>query len=336
MTVLKRMTLIGMLFFCMLSTTKCLSSQQRKDEGKQSEMQTDVLPAVQEQKVNLTLRHNGVVRSFHLFVPPSPLAVTGSSMLRGTYKLPMVIYIHGGGANYKSLYKDNLDKAAKKYGFLLVAPNALKDGRRMMSSRWNGGKWKGGECCGDSDDVGFISDMIDQLILKYNADPKRIYATGISNGGLMVNRLGCELADKIAAIATVAPAAVPDLCAPSRPIPVLNIHGTGDPCNPFDGSLPTGVCSKVDYVRMPPHETVARWKSINGCSESGQTERNGAVTCTTYPCKGGTEVKFCAVEGMGHTWPSGSQYFFKRVVGAVSKDISTDDIWKFFAKHTLP
>jgi polyhydroxybutyrate depolymerase len=326
-TVWKQMRIA--VLFCLFATTNCLSSPRQ-------EIKKNQMSSAEEQKLNFTMQHKGIERSFHIYVPPSPVGAAELAAKVMPAKRPAVIYIHGGGADYKSMYKDKLDETAKKFGFLLVAPNALKEDGKIMSSRWNGGKWKGGRCCGDNDDVGFISDLIDHLIKEYNVDSKRIYATGISNGGLMVNRLACELADKIAAIATVAPAALPDSCTPARPISVLNIHGTGDPCNPFDGSLPTGVCSKVDYVRMPPHETVARWKSINGCSETGLTEKMGGVTCTTYPCQKGTELKFCSVEGMGHTWPSGSQYFFKSVVGAVSHELSTDDIWIFFSKHKLP
>lgn len=274
-----------------------------------------------------SLSHDGLQREYRIHLPPAYRA--------GGKKMPVVVYLHGGGGSPKSAYKDGLDKAADTLGFILAMPKATRVMWGPLASRWNGGTWKGGHCCGSADDIGFISKMIDQLVSHLAVDPRRIYATGISNGGLMANRVACELADKIAAVATVAPAAVPQSCAPSRPIPVMNIHGTGDPCNPFDGSVPTGLCRKADYKRMSPRETVDFWRRVNRCTGEPAVTTRGTLTFARYACPNGAEVEFCTVEGMGHTWPSGSQYFSARLVGPVSHEISTADIWAFFQRHAL-
>lgn len=249
--------------------------------------------------------------------------------------MPVVIYLHGGGGSIKSAYIDGLDDAADQLGFILAIPAATRVKWGPLASRWNGGEWAGGQCCGSADDVGFISKMIDEVTKQFHADPTRIYATGISNGGLMTNRVACELADKIAAVATVAPAALPERCAPSRPISIMDIHGTGDLCNPFDGSVPTGACGKTDYKRMSPKEVVDAWRRINGCSEGPARETRGSLAFSKYPCRDNSEVLFCKVEGMGHTWPSGSQYLSARLVGPVSHEISMRDLWEFFQRHSL-
>ena len=274
-----------------------------------------------------TLMHDGQAREYEVYLPHS-YSADGP-------KLPLVLYIHGAGGKIKSAYLDGLDEAADQFGFVLAVPLATDVKGGFLGTRWNGGKWEGGSCCGKADDIGFISKMIDEVVGKYRINEKRIYATGISNGGLMVNRIACELAHKVAAVSTVAPTAIPEPCLPTRPISVMNIHGTGDPANPFDGGE-VGRGFKVDYRKMPPLEVVAKWVEINGCSNSGKVSyQNGAATCTSYPCNGESELVFCKVEEMGHVYPSGSQYFFKAVVGPVSYDIGHQQVWDFFMKHSL-
>ena len=56
---------------------------------------------------------------------------------------------------------------------------------------------------GLGEDVRFISDLIDHLQAKYNIDPSRIYANGLSNGGGMSFVLSCTLSDRIAAVGMV-------------------------------------------------------------------------------------------------------------------------------------
>ena len=249
----------------------------------------------------------------------------------GINRLPVVIYLHGSGGDAESAYRDGIDQYAEKHGFILISPQALRmTWWRSSSTRWNGGEWDGGSCCGTADDVGFISMLIEDIKDKFRIDNSRVYATGISNGGLMVNRLACELSDKIAAIATVAPTAIPNPCVPSFALSVMNIHGTSDPCNPYDGSNPTGICGTVDYTRMSPIQVVAKWRDILNCFGVPKTiYQKGKATCSSFECKD-KKVVFCKVEDMGHTWPSGSQYLPESIIGAVSYDLSMDQIWEFF------
>jgi polyhydroxybutyrate depolymerase len=243
--------------------------------------------------------------------------------------IPLVIYLHGGGGNMQSAFDDHVDRTADKFGFILAAPQGL-------NRSWNGGTWLTGSCCGDADDVGFIARMIDDIARDFPLDQARVYAMGISNGGLMTNRLACDLSSRIAAIATVAPAAIESPCLPSVPVPVMDIHGTGDRCNPyFGGEPPLALCANVPYVRMTPREVVATWLELNRCvaRDPALVYSKGAANCVAFlPC-GRADVEFCQVEGMGHTWPSGDQYLPASAVGPVSFDISTDQIWDFFARH---
>lgn len=279
---------------------------------------------------DFSLEYGGLTRTYKVHVPPQYKSISPASA---------VIYVHGGGGNARSAYLDKMDKTSDKFGFILAIPEAtgeIKLGE--LRGAWNGGKWATGECCGNADDVGFISAMIENIKQDFNVDEKRVYAAGISNGGLMTNRLACELSDKIAAIATVAPTAIPSDCKPSRLIPVMDIHGTADTCNPFDGSEPANpICKNVPYKRMPPAKVVDAWLKINKCPREGSKiiYKNGEAVCTSYSgCENDAEVAFCKVAGMGHIWPSG---FESRLLGVypVSYDISTDQIWEFFKRHQL-
>lgn len=279
-----------------------------------------------------SINHDGLVRKYKVHIPPN---------YDKDKKTPMVIYVHGGGGDMRAAYMDGMDKMSDKHNFILAIPEGTGEVKLgYLRGSWNGGKWETGECCGNTDDVGFISRMIDELERKVNVDGKRIYATGISNGGLMTNRLGCELSDKIAAIAPVAPAALMSNCNPSRPMPVIDIHGTADPANPPDGSEPSSIFGpsgilEMPYKRMTPYQVVDVWKKINSCSDNQIAGyENGDARCVIYnDCANGTEVELCMIEGMGHTYPSGSQYLPESTVGPVSYDISFNQIWEFFKKH---
>jgi polyhydroxybutyrate depolymerase len=278
-----------------------------------------------------TLEHEGIDRKYKIHIPRK---------YDPEFATALVIYIHGGGGNMTAAYMDGLADMSDKYGFILAVPESTgKNKLGRLWGIWNGGKWEGGECCGSADDIGFIDKMISAVGTDYNIDPGRVYVTGISNGGLMTNRIGCELADKIAAIAPVAATGIETNCTPSLPVPVMIIHGTNDPANPPDGSDPRGIFKKglfsMPYKRMTPYETTAKWLNINKCSGrivSGFS--NNGAKCLIYDdCSNDAEVVLCIVEGMGHTFPGGSQYLPENKVGKRTDDMTFDQIWEFFRKH---
>lgn len=272
------------------------------------------------------LIHEGLIRNYKVHVPAD---YDGG-------ELPMVIYLHGGGGNMNAAYLDGLDEMSDKHGFILAVPEGTGEFKfGNIRASWNGGEWETGECCGDADDVGFISKMIEEIENNFEINSEKIYVTGISNGGLMANRLGCELADKISAIATIAPAGLMSNCNPTKTISVMNIHGTEDPINPVDGSEPSVNLFNTSYKRMNPYQIVDKWKKINNCSNvSIKSYENAGAKCITYnECVNNSEVELCIIDGMGHTYPSGAQYLPKSIVGPVSKNISFDQIWKFFEEN---
>lgn len=121
-----------------------------------------------------TLIHNGIARSYVVRAPREPAQHNG--------RLPLVLVLHGGGGN--AAVAENMtgftEKAAKE-GFIVVYPEGSSRFKDKLLT------WNAGHCCGYAmhnrvNDVGFINALLDKLIQDYPVDPKRIYATGMSNG----------------------------------------------------------------------------------------------------------------------------------------------------------
>lgn len=285
---------------------------------------------------NFSLVHDELTRKYTVHIPPG---------YNKNVTSPVVIYLHGGGGSIRGAYLDGMDKSSDSFGFILVIPAGTGPIPDILLT-WNGGEWIKNEttekCCGyasehNVDDVGFISEMIDKVKKNFNVDEKRIYATGISNGGLMSYRLACELSDKIVAVAPVAPPGSPSSCTPLIPVSIMHVHGTADPCAPFNGGLGGGCLGSEQYEMQSAEEMVDSWVRRANCSVNFTIiYQKGNATCISYrECKDGTEVEFCTIEGGGHTWPSGSQYLPIDKIGPVSYDLSNDQIWEFFERHPM-
>ena len=192
-----------------------------------------------------------------------------------------------------------------------------------------------------ADDLAFFNLMLDDVSSKFSVDTSRIYATGLSEGGLMAFRIGCALADRLAAIAPVG-AAMPKTmtCLPSRPMPVVMINGKSDPIVPFGG----GRAHNLDLSTISVEDSAKMWAKINRCSEKpnrskvaprdkGGTEMN----VDTYgDCQKSAKVLLYGLKGTGNTWPSGEQYALEREVGKTSHDIDANQlIWSFLGEHRL-
>jgi len=192
------------------------------------------------------------------------------------------------------------------------------------------------------DDVGFISEIIGGMIEKYAIDSNRVFVTGISNGGFMSLRLGMELSEKIKAIAPVT-ASIPvegvSAVQSVRGISLLLMNGTDDPLVPYYGGT-IKVLRRKRGESISTDETIRLWREQLQC-EGDPVEnllpdtdpKDGTrVHRTSYPsCYNGTKVILYRVEGGGHTWPGGRQYFGKWLIGKTSRDINACDvIWNFF------
>ncbi|MCE9552062.1 MAG: dienelactone hydrolase family protein [Planctomycetes bacterium] len=250
---------------------------------------------------------------------------------------PVVLIFHGAGMNASlAMPLTGMNQKADEAGFLAVYPSGTGVGPWLT---FNAGGRQGKLAEGSADDVKYVGALLDDLATVANVDSKRVYATGISNGGMMCYRLAAEMADRIAAIAPVAGTMAIEKAVPKRPVPVMHFHGTADKMVPFGGP-DQGTPKFLTFKSV--EESVAIWRKINECpdeptnKELPDKEVDGTkVRQKTYgPGKDGAEVVLIEIEGGGHTWPG------KRppisFIGKSTRDISANDLmWEFFQKHPM-
>ncbi len=267
------------------------------------------------------------VRQYKVHVPPS---------YQPDVPTPVVFCIHGLGQDAVLFCVTGaaMDAKSDEAGFILVMPNGYQN------------SWNAGTCCGGAsseqlDDVALFRAIFDEVGKHVNIDLDRVYATGLSNGGYMSYRLACDAADIFTAVAPGAGAiGINDIgggtnassdfveCKPSRPVSVLDIHGTDDPLIPY--SLQA--------------QSLSLMATNNGCTTStspaSQPPSGGDTTCVTYEgCASGTELTGCTIQGGGHCWfgspdcGTGGGDIGLAIVGANSDTMkNTDAVWDFFKR----
>lgn len=247
---------------------------------------------------------------------------------RSGARVPLVIALHGAGGNAEraELMTGFTDKA-KKEGFVVVYPDG---GGRLRTTLLT---WNAGRCCGyamreNVDDVGFIKALIDHLVASYPIDDKRIYVTGMSNGGMMAHRLGIELSDRIAAIAPVMGALFGGERKPAYPVSALMINGL------LDKSIPIDERAQSSSLYQPATYQGTFWARANGCADTPKEEETVTLTHWHYQCPPGRDVDLLVVKDSGHAWPGGERGLISGVEPSQSLN-ATDVIWDFFKAHPL-
>jgi polyhydroxybutyrate depolymerase len=276
------------------------------------------------------IEHDGRRRTFRLHVPPGPAR-----------PMPLVLLLHGGGgsgAGMEVLTEGGFDRIADREHVLVAYPDGVGKG-------WNDGRrdLKSEAVREQVDDLGFLTALVSELARSYPVDATRVYAAGISNGGLMSYRLACDAADIFAAVAPVAANLSVELasrCHPSRPMPILITSGTEDPIMPWDGGEIRVLWMKRGVV-LPISDTFARWEQLDHCGRTeilpvidhDPTDGTSVVEHVATGCAGGSEVRLDEVRGGGHTWPDGLLYLGVRIVGRVSREIDANEaIWSFLSR----
>jgi polyhydroxybutyrate depolymerase len=272
-----------------------------------------------------TLEVAGGSRAFRIHVPPGYDPAT---------PLPVVLMFHGGGGSGRQFQEASadMDPIADREGFITVYP----DGTGALRT------WNGGGCCGAAvtqniDDVGFVGALLDHVEASLCVDRNRFFASGMSNGGILSHRLGCELSERLAAIAPVAGTELTSSCSPTRPVAVMHTHGTDDGHVPWAGGQGCGPTSEVDFTAVP--ETLERWRARNGCAATTSvTFTQGNGSCATYEgCADGADVTLCSIDGGGHSWPGGkpaADLVECPGNGPQSSSFSASAaIWSFFSAH---
>ena len=269
-----------------------------------------------------SLTFKGLVRTYLLHVPPGYVNTKPTSL---------IIALHGGfGSALNIENQSKLSIKSDEANFIVVYPEGIK----VFGVR----TWNAGGCCGPAesfniDDVGFIDALIKKLSLEYNIDQKRIYATGISNGGMMSYRLASDLANKIAAVAPVAATMViKTKLNPSRPVPIIHFHSFNDINVPYKGGVGSGVSGHYN----PPLDSVFNvWMNVNGCVKRDTVKNDQNYLLVKWSnCNKNSEIHFYMTRDGGHSWPGGVKYL---PGDEPSRVINADDLmWEFFQAHPMP
>lgn len=262
-------------------------------------------------------------RSYLLHVPNS---------LPGNRPAPLVLVFHGGGGHAWNMPRfTGFDDLADKAGFIVAYPESF-------NTHWNDGR-----DLSPADDVGFINALIAEVQRGHNIDAKRIYATGMSNGGFFSQRLACDLAGKIAAVASIAatmPEPLVPMCKPAKPVSVMFIQGTKDPLVPIDG----GAVARTHGKCVSLAAASSFWRSHDQTSSTpassdfpDQAHDGTKVHRDLYSGgKQGTEVVVYTIDGGGHTWPGRVPYRPVFLVGRATRNLNaTQVVWEFFQKHSM-
>jgi poly(3-hydroxybutyrate) depolymerase len=252
----------------------------------------------------LTLEVDGVPRQYLLNVPEA---------YSGNEAVPLLFDFHQIGGTAQQQFKDSqLDSIAERENFILVTPQAV------------GGVWTvtGFPISNDADDFGFVDGLIDELKQNYNIDADRIYATGMSQGAFLAFDLACNFSDIFAAIAPVSGAMSPLLqqeCAPERPLPVLQTHGTADDQIPY-GAAEDAIDWWVDFNNTSEQPEIKQLP--DPFPENGTTVESWVYENTNT----GVNVEHFRINGGGHVWP-GSEG---------DSDINmAEEIWRFLSRFDL-
>ncbi|MFV0259089.1 MAG: alpha/beta hydrolase family esterase [Acidimicrobiales bacterium] len=282
-------------------------------------------------QTTVSMAFEGRTRVYELVVPPSydPAVPT-----------PLVLNWHGLGSDGpEQLMFSGYPATAEREGFLVAAPTGVPAPGEVYNS------W---ELTDDDDptrdDLAFAGALLDNLIATTCVDEARVYTTGMSNGGYFSSRLVCELADRIAAAASVAGLHHPDGCSPSRPVPYLAFHGEEDTIVPYNGggysTLFPGI--RIDLFEAVIPEEFTEFATGDGCDAAPVADAiTENVTSLTYQgCPDGIEAAFYRIADGGHTWPgsaASAAVSEPAGLGKTNTEINATDLsWAFFSRHSLP
>ena len=272
-----------------------------------------------QQTINGTIVHDGIVRSYKLYIP---------SIYSGNMAVPLLFNFHGytSNSNEQMIY-GNFRNIADTANFLVVHPQGTLDVNN--TTHFNVG-WGGSSV----DDVGFTEALLDSLSAAYSIDQNRIYAVGMSNGGFMSFKLACELSNKIAAVGSVTGSMTPSTlgnCNASHPMPIIQIHGTTDPTVPYNGSA--GWTASVTNV-------LNHWATFNNCStvptvvNVPNTNALDGSTVEKYTYENGdncSEVVHFKITNGQHTWPGS----IINLAGTNFDINASVEIWNFLSKYDI-
>jgi len=300
--------------------TGCTATPQESPPNTETPIPSEVpptetpIPMVPPGDSERTVMVGDLERSYLLHIPPN---------LEVSTSVAVVFLFHGSERSAIQFQPFGFRELADEKEFVIITPN----GTTQNSEAPNELSWNAGTCCNDPvinniDEAAFIHEILADLESVITVDPKRIYAHGYSNGGMVVYRLACEMSETFAAISPYAGALIYNPCQPQQPISILEIHGEKDTTVPFEGGFGVGVRDMAEGFPSTM-EVVETWAQFNGCTESSQIETgDDNITHAIYAdCEAGSVVEFITIKDQGHEYPRNAVLPMSEI------------IWNFFDAH---
>jgi polyhydroxybutyrate depolymerase len=297
-----------------------------------------------------TLTFDGMQRDYRLHVPPA--AASGKP-------LPLVLNLHGATQNAQlEEITSDMDPNADMNGYLVAYPDGTRIAKVLtpdpVAKNAQYG-WNAGQCCGlpvtkHINDVGFLLKVIADIASKTPVDLRRVYMTGISNGGMMAYAMAAEASGHIAAISSVSGQVEIPVIHPTRAVPTMEFHSVNDPIAKFDGTP-----SKNPLLRLSVMQGIDQWVKADGCKTkpitgtpivgaAGSISAGETATPITYThCRSGSEVALWRFTGSGHVWPGSPLNMGPKknwILAGVGRGIilvnADETMWQFFERYSLP
>jgi polyhydroxybutyrate depolymerase len=297
---------------------------------------------------NLTF--DGRQRGYRIHVPPA--AASGK---------PLPIVINMAGATQNGQIEEllsNMDANADENGYLVVYPDGTRISKVLtpdpVAKQAQYG-WNAGECCGlpvtrKINDVGFLEKVIADVAARTPVNLRRVYMTGISNGGMMAYAMAAEASTHVAAIASVSGQVELPVIHPSRSVPTMEFHSVNDPIAKFNG-----VPNKNPLLVLSVMQGIRQWVKADNCSArphdgtelvgaAGSISAGQTATPITYaPCRSGAKVVLWRFTGSGHVWPGSTLNTGPKsgwILAGSGRGIvlvnADETMWKFFSQYELP
>ena len=255
------------------------------------------------------IEHDNIIRQFYIYL--------GSSYVSNS---PVLFSLHGYTS--RALWNMNytgFQSIADEFGFIVVYPQGTLL-PATGQTHWNVGGWTTSSI---TDDVGFLNEVIDFLDDEYSINLKKIYSTGMSNGGYMSYKLACDLSSRIAAVVSVTGSMTVETvegCNPSHPTSIAQIHGLEDSVVSYYGNA----------FSKPIEEVMDYWVDHNNCSSEPNTSdiggSNGGGIHDVYSgCDNQTSVELFLMTNMGHDWPTINDHDLQ----------ASTTIWDFLSKYDI-
>jgi polyhydroxybutyrate depolymerase len=275
------------------------------------------------------LAFEGGTRQYLLRLPPGPPADPKG--------WPLVVVFHGGGGDALNAERmTDFTALGRREGFAVLYPQGTPAAGQRL------GTWNAVHCCGTAmrqrtNDTRFVVAALDDVQRRHPIDRQRLYATGLSNGGMMVHRVAATYPERWAAVAPVVASLFGDEPLPAAPVPVFIVNGELDASVPVDGGAPGGRFRRSwgGQPLLPVSSQSRFWAEANGCQVGPDKRFAPTHVHWQYSCPKGRDVERVLVIGVGHAWPGGQR-------GAPGADDpgtayqATQAIWGFFKRHRRP